>query len=450
MCRVFFPKRGSNLPGSLALRFDPLFLRHVKGTAPSKTIFVTGSNGKSTTSNMIIWAFETAGRSIAANTEGANMKAGIASALVKNTNMSGRLNKDFMVFEVDERSLAAIASDLPPGHLCLTNIQKDQVQRNGDPDYIYQMIKAVVSDIEGLTLYVNNEDPRGKSMGKHVRKDSRVVSFGVAQNDRGSEVEEFWGITMPCPICCEKLDFSYFNLSCVGAFRCPACGFASDAQADLCISHVDYENEFFQVSGTLIKDEDTHYHLAYPAVYFLYNYSLSACVSFEFGIDSETLSRAFKTFRNVGGRMETFTHAGKNIHYMRIKQETPEPMQSALDTMASDGRDKVLVVGPAVVDDMIPNYSNTFYVFDCNFEPLLRSGVERCICFGSTISYDMANRLRYAGFQDEDIDVLNNDDDDQVLSAIAAVKSDNIYLITWLRKYEELKERANRYAQAKE
>ena len=140
--------------------------------------------------------------------------------------------------------------------------------------------------------------------------------------------------------------------------------------------------------------------------------------------------------------METFTHAGKRIRYTRIKQENPETLQNALDTIANDNTSKVFVIGPAVVDDIVPHYSNTFYTFDCNFEPLLQSGIERCICFGSTISYDMANRLRYAGVPDRNIEVLDTDDDDKVLDAIAAVESDNIYLITWLKKYEQLRVRA--------
>ena len=457
---AFFPKRGSNMPGAIALKFDPLFLSHIKGVDPAKTIFITGTNGKSTANNMVVHTFETAGHTVCSNIEGANMKAGIASAVIKSTSAGGRFVKDYLILEIDERSLAGVAKDLPPGHLCVTNIQKDQVQRNGDPDYIYQKIGGAIRAISaagaagGFTLYVNNDEPRCKSLESFLPEGRRARSYGVAQNARSAIVEKGWGVTMPCPLCHDALEFTRYNLAGVGAFLCPNCGFASDGTPDVRITGVDFENESFRVSVKggqpaetqtplpEAEDRGEACRLAYPAAFFLYNYALCACVGAALGIDAETRRRAFDTFSNIGGRMEDFLYKGKHIHYMRIKQENPETLQSALDTMAVDRSEKVFVFGPAIVDDIVPHYSNTFYTFDCNFEPLVASGLERCICFGSVISLDAANRLRYAGVPDENIDVIDTDDDEEILAAIAACRTDNIYLITWIKKYERLKRRA--------
>ena len=113
-CKTFFPKRGSNLPGALALKLDPLFLRRVKGAKPANTIFITGTNGKSTANNMVVHAFETAGRSVCSNTGGANMKTGIAAALIKNMGLNGRLNKEYLILELDERSLRLFVKTCHP------------------------------------------------------------------------------------------------------------------------------------------------------------------------------------------------------------------------------------------------------------------------------------------------------------------------------------------------
>ncbi|MDR3364139.1 MAG: MurT ligase domain-containing protein [Clostridiales Family XIII bacterium] len=432
LCAAFFPKRGSNLPGEIALKLDPLFLRHITGVDTAKTIFITGTNGKSTANNMVVHAFRSAGRSVASNLEGANMKPGAAAALLKNTTAGGRFKKEYLILEVDERSLALIAKDLPPGQLCVANIQKDQVQRNGDPDYIYEKIKAVVRSAKNLTLFVNNDEPRSKSLGGQAAKGGRVVSFGVSANARASQIETDYGVTMPCPVCRDALVFTHFNIAGVGAFRCPSCGFRSDETPDYRIDKADFENGTFTALGETCR-------LAYPAAFFLYNYALCAAVCAENGMAAAELKSAFGTFANIGGRMEAFSCRGKTVRYMRIKQENPETLQSALDTMAEDKTEKVLVVGPAVVDDIVPHYSNTFYTFDCNFEPFAASGVERCICFGSTIGWDMANRLRYAGIPDEKIEIVGTDDDEKILAAIAACRSGNVYLITWIKKYEKLK-----------
>ena len=443
---TFFPKRGSNMPGVIALKLDPLFLRHITGVIPAKTIFITGTNGKSTANNMIVHAFETAGHSVCSNIEGANMKPGIVSALLKNVSPGGRFRKDYLILELDERSLAGVAEDLPPGHLCITNIQKDQVQRNGYPDYIYQKIRNVIVSLDGPALYLNNDEPRCRSLGGFAGREGRVMTYGVAPNARASEIEADWGVTAPCPLCCDALEFTRFNLAGVGAFRCPSCGFAPDEQPDVLITDVDYERGTFRISagGALsgMGNPDAAFRLAYPAAFFLYNYALCACVCTAFGIDEDVLKRSFDSFTNIGGRMEDFVYKGKRVRYMRIKQENPETLQSALDTMAEDKKGKAFVFGPAVVDDIVPHYSNTFYAFDCNFEPLVASGLEYCICFGSVISRDAANRLRYAGVPEDRIEILDTDDDEKILSSIAACKTDNIYLITWIKKYEKLKGKA--------
>jgi len=436
LCKTLAPKRGSNLPGAVALKFDPEFIRHVKGIDPEKTVVITGTNGKSTSNNMVVHALQTAGRQVCSNLEGANMKPGVATALVKNTTAGGRLSKDYLVLEVDERSLAGVTEDLRPGHLCVVNIQKDQVQRNGDPDYIYRRIKSVVEKAGGVTLYVNNEEPRSKSLEKYISGGGgRVVSFGVAQNARGFTPESEWEVTMPCPLCGDAISFTWYNLAGVGAFMCAACGFTSGGPADCCVTEVDYAAEAFTAEGE-------RYRLSYPAEFFLYNYALCLSVSLELGLAVDEIKKAFETFENIGGRMESFSYAGKSIKYMRIKQENPETLQSALDTIAADSSEKIFILGPAVVDDIVPHYSNTFYTFDCDFGSLIKSGVERFICFGDTIARDTANRLRYAGVPDDRIVILDTDDDEKILGAIAACETGNIYLITWIKKFEKLKERA--------
>jgi UDP-N-acetylmuramyl tripeptide synthase len=218
---------------------------------------------------MIVHAFETTGFSVCSNLEGANMKPGAATTIIKNTTKSGRFTKEYLVLEVDERSLASVAEVLPPGNLCVVNIQKDQVQRNGDPDYIYQKIKAAVAGLKAARLFVNNDEPRSKSLGAFIPDGCRVVSFGVAQNARGSETETGWGVTMPCPLCHNALTFDYYNLAGVGAFHCEGCGFTSGGPADYLITEVDYKDGTFRAGGKAFSNKT--FRLAYPAAFFLYS-----------------------------------------------------------------------------------------------------------------------------------------------------------------------------------
>ena len=155
--------RGTNLPGRVALKIDPDFISHIDGLDPNKTIFVTGTNGKSTTTNLMAHVFKKAGLRVAVNLEGANLIGGVVVSLLKSCSLSGRLNADVVLMETDERFLPIVHKQLPAKHLCVTNIQKDQVQRNGEPEIIWRKLASVLSS--EMTLYANGDEPNALSLG---------------------------------------------------------------------------------------------------------------------------------------------------------------------------------------------------------------------------------------------------------------------------------------------
>ena len=432
---MFFPQRGTNKSGVIASRIAPGFLAGFTGINPQKTIFITGTNGKSTSNNLIVHAFRTAGHSVATNLEGANLVTGIATALIKNSSLLGKLRADYLICEVDERSLARVRGAIPAGYLAVTNIQKDQVQRNGDPDYIVRKIASAMD--ETMTVFVNNEEPRSSSLSSHAR---RTVRFSVSGNDRESSLGEY-GVTMPCPMCHDALVFSSYNLANIGRFSCPTCGFSSADNPDYRVEKADWAAKVFSVNGH-------DFHLEYDAAHFLYNYALCYAVATEFGLTPGQIGRGFETFRNVGGRLEEFTYGSTSIRYLRIKQENPETLQNAIDDLSiSNHRDDgktAFVLGLQLVHDFVPHYSNTAYFFDCDLGPLFERGVETCICFGATNCYDAATRLMYAGFPRDKIIVVDSDNPKDVLEAVARCGASRAYLMTMLGEYETIRRFADR------
>ena len=96
------------------------------------------------------------------------------------------------------------------------------------------------------------------------------------------------------------------------------------------------------------------------------------------------------------------------------------------------------MLGLEQLEDFKPYYTNTFYSFDCDVNALLESNIQRCICFSEAVAYDSANRLIYAGFDKDKISILPTDSDDEILKELDKYDCNNVYLITWLHKYEEL------------
>lgn len=438
-CRLVSRSRGTNLPGAIALKIDPQLLRHFGELDPDKVVFITGTNGKSTTTNLLAHIFRTAGLNTVANLEGANLLAGVAVTLLRNADLAGNLRADYVLLETDERFLPLIHAQLPARHLCVTNIQKDQVQRNGEPDIIYRKIREAID--RDTTLYLNNDEPNAKSLARFV---DHAVFYGVAPHEKSFHKDDDpYAVTMPCPICSAPLRFSAYNIDNIGPFSCPGCGFSSASAADGkgeekdgCVPDylaeaVDFAKNSFRVSGV-------GYSFRYATPYFLYCYIAALAVAREFGVDGATVERAFQSFVNVGGRMEDIQVGGKTIHYLRMKQENPETVQSALNVIAADPRQKIFLLGLDELVDFHPHYTNTFYAYDCDFRGLIASGVSRYICFSGTVAYDAALRLRYDGAPAEQISVLPTNDNAAILAELAHYAGEEVYLITWLKKYESL------------
>lgn len=422
-------KRGSNFSGEKAMKIDPQMVAHFKGIDYSKVLFITGTNGKSTTTNLVTHIFRSCGKKVVANLEGANLIYGIATALSKASTLTGKIKSDYIIFETDERFLPIIHKQLPARNILITNLQKDQVQRNGDPDFIYRRLFTALEKKDNIRLFLNNEEPRAKSFDEIGYE---IVTYGVEKHEeafvKGSSFP-----TMACPKCRHKIVFDYYNNDGVGKFHCTNCGHSSCETADYTVTDADFENQSFKMNSI-------SFNMPYDTPYMCYNYAGALAVADKLGgISPEEAAGAFKKFRNIGGRYEILEYNGKTIKYMRIKQENPETLQTSINVMAADPKRKMICLGLSPISDIIPHYTNTFYSFDCDLSGLVSSDVEKYFCFSNHVCYDTANRLIYEGVDPALITIKESDDVKYIFDAIDSAETDNIYIITWLKNFYSMK-----------
>lgn len=421
-------KTGSTISGKVAISIQKDFVKYFKKIDLEKTIFVTGTNGKSTTTNLIAHTVRTAGNSVATNTEGANMMSGIATTLIKNSTLSGKFNKDYLILEIDERSLRKIFKVLPAKNLCISNLQKDQVQRNGDPDFIYRMFSSTIN--KDVTLYVNNEEPRSRSLEDYAGK---TVYYSMERNSKTFEKNDFYTVTLPCPKCNHKIEYEYYNIDNIGKFKCTNCEYQSVDNPDVIVKDINYDEHTFMCNGN-------KYKAPYINPFYIYNYALCIAICEHFGISYKKIKKGFETFKNPADRRETYSYKGKKIRYLRIKQENPETFQNALDTVARDKKKKAVFIGLYEIKDFPPAYTNTFYFFDCSFKGVVDSNVEQYVSFSRTVCYDCANRMIYDGAPADKIKIYNIEDDfDTIFETLDKLKTDNIYIITGMKPYKKIK-----------
>lgn len=148
---------GSAIPGKIAMKIEPRFLEETISCIPRGVIAVSGSNGKSTTTNMLAAILRAHGLVVFTNPSGGNLPQGIASAVLSEVSLSGRLNADIAVLEIDEGYGIGLTTLLKPRTVLLLNIQVDQLNRFHEPERVVNMLKGVASSAS-RNLILNRED----------------------------------------------------------------------------------------------------------------------------------------------------------------------------------------------------------------------------------------------------------------------------------------------------
>ena len=146
-------RNGGQLPGSVAEAICPDFL--ARCPKPRRVVFVTGTNGKTTTSNLLDDILLACGFDLVTNRAGGNIITGIESSLIKNARMSGSPRCQVACMELDELSSRRVLPHMVPEVMLVANLYRDNFTRNANPDYIFSVIDA---NIPASTHLVLNAD----------------------------------------------------------------------------------------------------------------------------------------------------------------------------------------------------------------------------------------------------------------------------------------------------
>jgi UDP-N-acetylmuramyl tripeptide synthase len=155
---------GSAFPGLVLLKLQPQVLEKTLGSLPGGVVFVTGSNGKSTTTAMLAQLLRHHGVQVFTNPAGGNLPQGLASAVVASATLAGRVKADIAVLEVDEAYGPHISELLRPDWVVVTNIQLDQLNRFGEPEHVFDLVYTLASRAK-KGVVVNSGDPNLAVLG---------------------------------------------------------------------------------------------------------------------------------------------------------------------------------------------------------------------------------------------------------------------------------------------
>lgn len=168
---------GSAMPGLVAERVDPSFLAHALAGIPGGIVVVSGTNGKTTTTKMLAALMRAHGKRVFTNPTGSNFTRGVISSMLGELPLSGRLDADVAVLELDEWHALQFAKVVIPTHALLLNVARDQLDRFAEIDTTARLLATLAS--QTTTGVVLNRDDSFVARIPQVADGVSVRYFGI-------------------------------------------------------------------------------------------------------------------------------------------------------------------------------------------------------------------------------------------------------------------------------
>lgn len=347
---------GSALPGLFVEKVDPSFIQKTLAQLPKGVVIISGTNGKTTTTKMVVELLESQGMRVFTNRTGSNFTRGVAAALLSDIDMKGRLTADIAVLELDEAHGVKFAQVVQPRYALLLNVMRDQLDRFGEIDTTAKLL-AKIAAATSEAVVLNREDRRVSAIGA-ILKDQKVSYFGLS--------DELLA-TFP----------SDDDLRSTNIQR------TKRVAADVTLKKYDDDTATFTIAG---KDVATSLKLR--GIYNVFNSAAAlALVRAIVGdkLNQEKLITALSQVTPAFGRGEQLEVGGQPLELVLVKN--PSGFRLGLQSFAPEGYATMIAINDNYADGR-----DMSWLWDVDFDSLRGEGVAQV---SGIRAYDMALRLQY-------------------------------------------------------
>lgn len=375
---------GTSFVGMLALKVCPDFLKYCSKYIRNKTVTVSGTNGKTTTSGLIAHILETAHQDVIHNLKGANMLTGIANVFALNVRPFKRF--DYAVIESDEAYLTKLYDYMKSDYLVVTNLFRDQLDRYGELATTAGFIQNAIDKNPDLTLILNADDPLVANFGQN----RKTVYYGFENVEYIQNYEKSNAPTevFNCP-CGRPLKYLKQFFAQQGHYYCE-CGFCRpkcDYPADVKI----YDD--YSVLTIRHLDIDFEFKVNLVGLYNAYNALAAIALAFENGLNQAEIQHALDSYKSIFGRAEKRTINGHPTIIQLIKNPT-----GASEVLKTVDLNSNIVIA---INDNYADGRDISWLWDSDFEQL--KNARKLVITSGIRANDMATRLKYAGIAQEKI-----------------------------------------------
>ncbi len=421
--------KGSSMPGKFALKVCPDILARVQ--LPEYIIAVTGSNGKTSTVEMIAAILRAGGKTVVYNEEGSNQIEGVATLVLSHSTMGGRVKADVLLIESDERYAAKSFQYFHPTEFVVTNLYRDQLTRNGHPEWVYDAILPAIHPETGLIL--NADDPLSSCFAQGHEK---VKWFGLDRCAVSSDAPT--GVYHDgafCPLCHAPMEYDYVHYNHIGAYRCTQCGHRKP-RTDYTVTAVDLDKGIVTLDGGIAVT------LAFRSIYNIYNILAAYAACRECGISGETAAGVLSGYLLKNGRMQTFRLGAHHGTLLTSKHENSVAYDTNLRYIALTNKDCAVLV---IVDAVSRKYftSETSWLWDIDFGQLDVPHVKRVLLSGR-YSGDLAERFSFTALPPDRWSV--QPDIAAAAEELRSAGNEDLYVVTCFSDRDKLLSRVEKEA----
>ena len=407
LLQTFF-KGGSSYPGKIALTLDPNILDYL--AKDYEVIVVTGTNGKTLTTALIVKILQQEFDDVLTNPTGANMVQGIVSTFLSAHGKKGR--KKFAVLEIDEASLSKVTRYIKPKLFVFTNIFRDQMDRYGEIYTTYQMILDGAAQAPEATILANGDSPIFNS--KDTPNPRIYYGFNHQADHEQFAHPNTDGVL--CPHCQHILHYKMITYANLGKYYCPNCEFKRPELA----YQLTQLGEMTNVSSVFTVDEES-YKIEVGGLYNIYNALTAAAVGQHYGVSPEKIRLGLSYDEKVFGRQEVITIGSKKCTLVLVKN--PVGLNQVIDTITLSPNDFSLV---CLLNANYADGIDVSWIWDGSYEHLTKRAIPQVLTGGDRRE-DMTFRLQVAGLAEETIHECENLDD--VIAQIPQLPTEEVYIL---------------------
>ena len=407
LLQTFF-KGGSSYPGKIALTLDPNILDYL--AKDYEVIVVTGTNGKTLTTALIVKILQQEFDDVLTNPTGANMVQGIVSTFLSAHGKKG--HKKFAVLEIDEASLSKVTRYIKPKLFVFTNIFRDQMDRYGEIYTTYQMILDGAAQAPEATILANGDSPIFNS--KDTPNPRIYYGFNHQADHEQFAHPNTDGVL--CPHCQHILHYKMITYANLGKYYCPNCDFKRPELA----YQLTQLGEMTNVSSVFTVDEES-YKIEVGGLYNIYNALTAAAVGQHYGVSPEKIRLGLGYDEKVFGRQEVITIGSKKCTLVLVKN--PVGLNQVIDTITLSPNDFSLV---CLLNANYADGIDVSWIWDGSYEHLTKRAIPQVLTGGDRRE-DMTFRLQVAGLAEETIHECANLDD--VIAQIPQLPTEEVYIL---------------------